>query len=181
MRPPSKRSFRHKMGMDLDLTPVMGLFVALVPFLLAVAVFTKIAIITMPLPKVAQTEQEIQKVEKERFYLKVYVIDDKTRHQVREELGYVIDSNALKKGPKFLPLTSNGKYDKVGLNEVVLSIKKKNEDQKSITLIPGKFITYEVMVNTLDATRETLPELMNDPAMAGFELFPDVILDQAGG
>jgi len=124
MKAPSKRSFLHKKSEDLDLVPIMGLFVALVPFLLSVAIFTKVAIISMPLPKVAQSEEEITKVEKEKFILKVFVIDDKTKNQVRQQKGYVVDSNALK-GPKFIPLMSDGKYDQKALNEIILGIKKK--------------------------------------------------------
>jgi hypothetical protein len=178
VRPPSKRSFLLKRAPDLDLVPVMGLFVALVPFLLSVAVFTQVALIAMPLPKVAQSESEVSTVEKEKFMLKVYVIDDKTKGQVRQSKGYVVDCNCLKE-PKFLPLTKDGKYDGRALNEVVLKIKQKNEDQKILVLIPGYYVDFETMVTTLDATRETHPDLVPDAPR--YELFPDVILEVVDG
>jgi hypothetical protein len=159
----------------------MGLFVGIVPFLLTMAVFTKVALISMPLPRPATTEEEIRTVEQEKFYLKVYLVDDKTQNQVRKEPGIVIDTNALGGGPKFLPLLPEGSYDIIGLNDILLQIKKKNETEKSITLVPGDFIAYETLVHVFDAARETLPELtQNDPELTGVELFPNVVLDKAG-
>ncbi len=181
LRPPSKRSFRHRMPEELDLTPIMGLFVGLLPFLLMVAVFTKVALISVPLPRVAQTEEEIRKVVKEKFYLRIYIVDDKTKNQVRRKPGYVVDSNALAKGPKFLPLLPDGNYDSISLNEIMLYIKKKNEKEKAVIMTPGNYVRYEDMIRTLDATRETLPDMTGgDRDVTGIELFPDVIMEKIG-
>ncbi len=181
MRPPSQRSYRRKQEQELELTPMMSLFVGLVPFLLTLAVFTKVTLISLPLPKVAQTEQEIRKVEKEKFYLRVYIIDRKTKNQVRGRPGFVVDSNAFRKGPKFLPLTKEKSYDTTGLNAVMLEVKKKNIKRKNVIIISGKYVGFQDLVRTLDATREILPELaVNNPELLGVELFPDVIMDEAG-
>jgi len=181
MRAPSKRSYRRKVDLEEpDLIPVMGLFVGLIPFLLTVVVFTKVVLISVPLPKVATSEEEIRKVIKEKFYLKVFVIDKKTKNQIRKTPGYLIDSNALVRGPRFFPLTDD-KYDVKSLNEVVLFIKKKNEKEKSVVITLGQYVSYEALVTTLDGTREVLPELSDgDPSLEGIELFPNVILDKAG-
>ena len=55
---PSKRSDKS-LGADtetkdVDVTPVMNVFVILIPFLLLMAVFTKIAIIDFSLPSAAE-------------------------------------------------------------------------------------------------------------------------------
>lgn len=153
----------------------MDFFVSTIPFLLAMAVFTPITLISLPLPKVAQTEAEIQSVEKDKFMLRVYVVDDKTKNQVRTEKGFVVDCSCLKE-PKFLPLTKEGKYDQIALNEIMLGIKKKNEQSRSLILIPGHYVPFTDMVLTLDATRETLPSIV--PGEKQYELFPEVILEE---
>lgn len=197
MRPPSKRSFSRKKAPTIDLSSATGprkrssaaetvqltslidIMTTLLVFLLSVVALTQVSLISLPLPKVAQSEDEIQKVEKEKFILKLYVIDDKTKNQVRPAKGYVVDCSCLKE-PKFLPLTSDGKYDRKGLNEIMLSIKKKNEDQKMLILIPGHYVTFEEMVFALDATRETLPSLVPNTQQPPYELFPDVMLEEVG-
>lgn len=178
MRAPSKRSYLLKRVPELDLVPIMGLFVALVPFLLSVAIFTRVALIAMPMPKVAQTEDEIQKIEGDKWMLRVYVVDDKTKNQVRNAKGYVVDCSCFPKGPKFLPLTAQGAYDQAGLNEIMIRVKQINQKEKIVIITPGDFVAFEDLVLTLDATREVLPVSMEEDQAPRYELFPDVVLEE---
>jgi len=56
-RPGRRRSFRHVVNCDLELRPLMNVFIVLIPMLLMSAVFIEIRVIEMSLPDVAQAAE----------------------------------------------------------------------------------------------------------------------------
>jgi len=46
----TRRSFRHEVNCDLELRPLMNVFIVLIPMLLMSAVFIEIRVIEMALP-----------------------------------------------------------------------------------------------------------------------------------
>jgi len=45
-------------------------------------------------------------------------------------------------------------------------------------MIPGHYVSFEELIYTLDATRETLPDLIQGQETPRFELFPEVVLEE---
>lgn len=69
--------------------------------------------------------------------------------------------------PPTVPLKSNGEYDYNGLTEKMKQIKASFPSETKVILAADAAIPYEVVVGTLDATRETADRKL---------LFPDVTL-----
>lgn len=167
----SKRS--HSIEANINVTPVMNLFVVLIPFLLFSAVFVKIAVINISLPG-ASEEQEIRtSVEKNaNVQVSVGVSLKRLILSVSGDINYQ-DEISLENEPN--PLQK--------FHELLVGVKTAYPEKKDIMVIPDKTVKYEMIINVLDAARKLLP---NDPEIFSVDetgkkvktqfLFPDVIM-----
>lgn len=125
---------------DLDVTPVMNLFMVLIPFLVSMAVFTHIAAIDFSLPP-AQTETGDGEPSKEL------------------DISIVITTNGFRivgTGKKLdLIPRLKGQYQFEQLRVLLKAIKFQYPSQKSVVLVLESDVIYDDIIKFMDICRES--------------------------
>ncbi len=161
---PSK-SRRHLDAVtDIDLTPVMNVFIIIIPFLLLTAVFAKTAIIDVYLPQEggAEAGASAQQAPKTPLIIKV------------TGAGFTLDG--LGKGIHVPKGASD--YDYKKLTEKLSELKNSHPQSEEAIILFEPKIQYEVVIKVMDASRETY--YMKDGLNVKRALFPAVSLGEAG-
>lgn len=153
---------RYKGRNDLNIVPMLDIFVILVFFLIFTAVFSKTNIVELNLPA-ANSAQPLDLPEG----LELEVV-------VRRDALVVQDKNS---GPlTTLPNAANG-YDYENLSGFLSRVKAKFPELKTATLLVEQDIPYDTIVQTMDAVRSYEGTLNGQPARG--ELFPQISLGDA--
>lgn len=125
---------------DVDMTPIMNLFMVLIPFLMSMAVFTQLAIIEFSLPP-AQGEGEAAESTKE---LDISI--------VVSENGFRIVGTGKKLD--LIPKV-RGKYQMEKLRTLLKAIKFQYPSQKSVVLVFDGNTLYDDIIKFMDVCRES--------------------------
>jgi len=142
---------------NMNLTPIMGLVAILIPLLLMAYGPAEIAVIESSLPAfcagscTGAAEPEV---------VTPHVRIDRTGFVVGG-LAAVPDLELDEDGQLRLPCTGGGcsdpdAYDFIALNNLMSTAKDAFPDSTAVTLVPAGSVPYEVLVGTMDATREAL-------------------------
>jgi biopolymer transport protein ExbD len=154
---PSKRRHIEMESTDLNLTPIMNLMVVMIPILLSSTQFIKIGIIELNLPPAvgatATAAASAMPKEMQRTLDLTVSITDR---------GFYISSalavlqNEEGAGPT-IPKKEDGSYDYELLSQKLYEVKQKAAeafpDAESIIVQAEKDISYQILVNTMDAAR----------------------------
>jgi len=136
-----KKSTSREIEMvDLDVTPVMNLFMVLIPFLVSMAVFTHIAAIEFSLPP-AQTDGGDALESKE---LDISIVVTAT--------GFRIVGTGKKLD---LVPTVRGTYQFDELRSLLKAIKFEYPSQKSVVLVMDANVVYDDIIKFMDICRES--------------------------
>jgi biopolymer transport protein ExbD len=156
---------RQKETAELNITAFMNLMVILVPFLLITAVFSRLAVLELNLPG-AQAEAEAEPPEPV-FALEITIREDQI------EVG---DRN---QGLLSLIENSGESYDLVALSDYLQRVKREFPDKSDATVLLEPDISYEVLVEVMDAVR--VAELVDDTSreVVRYELFPEISIGDA--
>ena len=150
---PSKRRSRPSYILDLNMAPLLSLFVALIPMLLLTAMFQKVGIINLYLPTLEEALlQDSASDPNLDFTLAVTV--------TLNEISLLKDQEVL--------VTENLE-DGLKLDTIVeklISLKDEYPDKKDAVLLLDGSILYETIIDIMDAVR------INGER----ELFPDISL-----
>lgn len=145
---------------ELNITAFMNLMVALVPFLLVMAVFSRMAVLELRVPAAdsAATEEPPLQLE---------VVARKDKLIVRD----------LGKGMmRELPNQGDG-YDLASLSNVLQQLKSKSPDTVEATLLLEPHLIYEQIVQLMDTVR-VAPVQQNGRTIQA-ELFPEISIGDA--
>jgi biopolymer transport protein ExbD len=160
---------------DIDLMPIMNLLCLLIPFLLLQAQFIQIGIILVDTPRKSSARTPKNKKDKKIMKLVVDITQD----------GYYVTSkkgsacpDRKNNGQPCIAVTHSGgkkKYQAETLRKFLYKKfykpnYKRNKDPANlyfvdwgkVTIRPQDMIRYEVVIKTLDATRELPPEAKNE-------------------
>lgn len=140
-----KRSLgKNRKGLDSDLniTPIMNIFVILIPFLLLTATFVRIAIIELSLPSAEQEESTNPPEDFGDLTLLVLSISDEGFQIRTSEKDYPRISK------KF------GEFDYDGLSVRLSDLKKQYPKLRDVVISPDSKIKYQIIVRVLDSCRE---------------------------
>ncbi len=155
-RPSQKRS-KPSYILDLNLAPLLSLFVALIPMLLLTAMFQQVGIINLYLPTLEEALlQEEQEDPGNDFTLAVAVTTTEISLMRDEE---VLLTEKIEDGVEFAKLTEK-------LTQKLSELKKEVPDKKDVVLLLDSQIRYEMIIEIMDAVRVKGDE----------ELFPDISL-----
>jgi biopolymer transport protein ExbD len=126
---------------ELDVTPVMNLFMVLIPFLVSMAVFTHIAVIDFSLPPAASSEAGGESQSKE---LDISIVVTQT--------GFRIVGTGKK-----LELVEKvrGQYQFDQLRVLLKAIKFQYPSQSSVVLVLDADVLYDDIVKFMDVCRES--------------------------
>jgi biopolymer transport protein ExbD len=150
---PSQKRTRPSYILDLNLAPLLSLFVALIPMLLLTAMFQQVGIINLYLPTLEEALlQEEQEDPGNDFTLAVAVTTTEISLMRDEE---VLLTEKIENGMKLEKLT-----------EKLAELKKEVPDKRDVVLLLDSRIRYEMIIDIMDAVRVKGDE----------ELFPDISL-----
>ncbi len=174
-----KTSTREVHAADVDLTPIMCLFIILVPLLLLSAVFERLAALQVHLPE-ASTIEETEKAKEEptgivelRLLLKEdgLELDGTLSHdpsgkekEVYEDIRYDF------------PLQGE-RYDLEGLQRALRNLKSQYPRQEEIVFLVDDKVSYDVIVQAMDACRQEF--VLEDGEKKSLPLFPEIALSEA--
>ena len=146
---------------DINVTPYMNLMAVLIPFLLSVAVFTRLAVLEIYLPPPSDQVEPppVEEEKKDELILTVTIASG----------GLVVangDSVAA-----FLPTSATG-YDLGGLSKVLRDLKARYPEEVSAIILSKPEIPYGTLVGVMDAVQ-------TDASSRPFrDLFPNVSLGE---
>ncbi|MBN1577205.1 MAG: biopolymer transporter ExbD [Chitinispirillaceae bacterium] len=135
-----KATSRDVEMIDLDVTPVMNLFMVLIPFLVSMAVFTHVAVVDFSLPP-AQTEGGAAEESKE---LDISIIVTSAGFRI------VGTGKKLDIVPRV-----QGQYQFDKLRVLLKAIKFEYPSQKSVVLVLESEIVYDDIIEFMDICRES--------------------------
>ena len=152
----------HKTAAHLEITAFINLIVVLVPFLLSVAVFTRLAVIDLSLP--AQTSGPMQ-LTPDNLQLEVVIRPDAL--EVGDRIGGLIQR---------IPDTATG-HDLQALAQLVQQLKTKFPDKTEATVLSEPNTAYDALVQVMDAVRSG--RMVQGAAVVRSELFPNISIGDA--
>ena len=157
-----RRRHRHIETAELNITAFMNLMVILVPFLLITAVFSRLAVLELNLPT-SQGKQDVEPPQEMMLEI-----------TVRDDLIEVGDRNA---GRLASIDNSPEGYNFEELSEYLQRVKQKFPEKTDATLLLEPDISYEVLVQVMDAVR--VVEHLDDEKIVKSELFPEIAIGDA--
>lgn len=160
---------RNKEVEDLNLIPLMNLFVTMIPLLLLTAAFYHIGMVSASVP--TQSDEETS-VETGSTAVTVNVRMSGNGYNVTASSGTLPDSE-LKALDAFLPKKA-GQYDYATLTRVLERIKRKYQESETMMLVPDKSAIYDEMIKTMDAARAMVVSL--EGKKRRIPLFPIVVV-----
>lgn len=172
---------RKKMEeVPLDLVPIMNLVTILIPFLLMSAQFVSFAVIDSTLPAIGPPVETTEEDDEKPLMLSIAITDQ--GYTVLGDNGVV--TGEAEEGAEegdgtepTVPCTQRPcdgveSYNVGELTRLLGLIKDEYPDDSNVILVPESRINYEILVATMDASRD-------DKENEGRELFPFVVI--AGG
>lgn len=159
----SRRARGNKETSDLDLTTFLNLMVVLISFLLVTAVFSRITIQELSLPKAGSGGATPD--------TPVITIEVILRKNVLE----VFDGkNVLASWPKI-----GEEHDVAKLNAFLRQQKAQHEEKTDATLLVESDIPYEDVIKVMDAVKEARVQEEGQDQMTRIPLFPDLSVGDA--
>lgn len=146
---------------ELNITAFMNLMVALIPFLLVSAVFSRMTVLELNLP--APGAQEERAPETLAFEL-VLRADAVEIQEPRLGLIKRIDHSA-------------GNVQWAQLREALLELKRRYPDERDIALLLEPNVQYKSLIKTMDYVRSA--EVSQGLSTATVELFPNIAIGDA--
>lgn len=135
-------------AVEINVIPVMNLFMVLIPFLLLGATFFHIGVIPTSTPTLSPSDSDVPKTP-----TTVAVNLEITQDLLR------ITASSVSLEPEELEALSaewpkkNGEYQVDALQRALVEIKKKYPESNTLTVLPYEDLNYQVLVSVLDVTR----------------------------
>jgi biopolymer transport protein ExbD len=158
-----KHRSRHTGADELNITAFMNLMVALVPFLLITAVFSRLTVLELNLPGSAPANPE----QPPEFQLEITVRDSSI------EVG---DRNAGRLSR--IENVASG-YDLEKLAAFLLRVKQQFPDKVDATLLLEPDLPYQALVAVMDTVRVVERRSETTNALVKYELFPEIAIGDA--
>lgn len=147
---------------ELNITAFMNLMVILVPFLLITAVFSRMTVLELNLPVLDAKEKTQEKVE-----LQLELV-------MRENSFDIQDAN-LGVIKRFARSQGETRWDL--FTDLLVEIKKRFPEEKSITLLLEPSINYKTLIQVMDRVRSAdVVDVLN---VETIELFPNISIGDA--
>lgn len=171
------RALRKQDPPDLDITAFMNLMVALVPFLLVTAVFSRISILQLDLPAGVGAEQADEKK------VTVEVIVRRNSIEIGDGAQIVMRIPNKTKNPEDENAPESEEYtpyDIETLSNVLREIKSNYPGKTDATVLMEPDLEYDVLVKIMD-TVSTISVPDETGKKERYELFPQISVGDAPG
>ena len=147
---------------ELNITTFLNLMVALIPFLLISAVFSRITIMELSVP----TSAGGTVLKKPNFAIEVIV--RKNGFEIAN--GSSVEAAIPKK---------EGEYDMELLSEMLIRIKAQYPEKEDATVLMEPEIEYDYLIRFMDAVRGTRRQLEESEEEQKIVLFPEISIGDA--
>lgn len=146
IRPSQRIKKKLEGSTELNVVPVMNLFLVIIPFLLLAVAFAKITVLDSTLPASGEAPEEQAKKEKDKPKLNLTIIITDKGFHIAGTGGVVVQ-----RGKKIaVPRLSDGKYDFDKLAKKISFIKKKFPEENNVIVIAEDSINYQIVIRTMD-------------------------------
>lgn len=135
-------------AVEINVIPVMNLFMVLIPFLLLGATFFHIGVIPTSTPTLSPSDSDVPKTPT-TVAVNLEITEDLLR----------ITASSVSLDPEELEALSaewpkkNGEYQVDALQRALVEIKQKYPESNTLTVLPFEDLNYQVLVSVLDVTR----------------------------
>ena len=150
---------------EIDMVPIMNMFLVLIPFLLISSSFLHLKAINTSIPVQSSSAQVLEDETKSEVKLTLLVSleNDQLDVQVSADELSTKEKNDLAFS---LPRLANGRYDLVEFTQRIAMLKQKYPLSDTLLLTPSDDIAYEDIVFVMDAGRGSKSQ----------SLFPHVVM-----
>ncbi|MFH1810110.1 MAG: biopolymer transporter ExbD [Pseudomonadota bacterium] len=155
---------------DLNLIPIMNLFVALIPFLLLSAVFFHLRVIKGSVPAATEGQTDIAKGD-DTVTMTVQ-IDPKDGFLVSASSATLHPDETNKLARSFPK--KGGDYDFAALSSYMREVKRKWDKSDTVIIVSDPTVKYKELVETMDAARELEIEIGGKKQR--YIMFPRVVV-----
>ena len=158
---------RHKRGeAELEITSFLNLMIILVPVLLVMMVFSRITVVDLKLPDLADSSQDKPDIVKQ---LEVVLYEDSIG--INYPAGFQVKRIQKKEGEYDFDLLS------LTLQEVKRNLKEKGIEKRDALILSQPETDYQALISTIDTVRSFKAVVVTDVVDA--ELFPVISLGDA--
>ncbi len=158
---------------ELNVVPVMNLFMVLIPFLLLGATFFHIGVIPTSTPTLSPSDSDVPKTP-----TTVAINLEVTTASIKISAASVsLDENELSALSSEWPKKGN-EYPVEELRKALISIKDKYPDSNTLTVLPFEDLNYQELVKILDVTRVRNMGLDEKGEPKFLDLFPVTIFSR---
>lgn len=164
----------HKKPAELEIIAFINLIVVLVPFLLSVAVFSRLAVIDIDLP--APTADALAQLQPGKLQLEVVIRAD--AFEVGDRVGGLIQR--IERRAALDAASAATEPDRPALDALatlLLQLKARYPDQKEATVLAETDTAYDTLVQVMDTLRAG--PLHSTGASPQAELFPQLSVGDA--
>lgn len=150
---------------EIDMVPIMNMFLVLIPFLLASSSFLNVKAINTSVPVMAETTTPApeKKVSKIKITATVKLEMDRI---ILEATSSELEEKTLKGMDAIVNKNTQGKYEFPRLVTALAKIKQNYPSSDTLILVPSDAILYDTIVKTMDVAR----------SLDGGKLFPNVVI-----
>jgi len=164
----ARRQIRSDEDPEVNMIPIMNIFLVIIPFLLTSVSFFHIKAISTSVPVLADSSNSTDQESK----IKLTVIVEMQPAQMRlSAISDELSPEELKEYNQHIKLKAAGIYPLIKLNEYLQSLKRIYPASDTIILIPDNTVIYESIIQAMDAARN-----FNESP-----LFPNVVLSGSLG
>lgn len=148
-----KRRRHSEEDVELDMVPIMNMFLVLIPFLLMSASFLQLKAINTSVPVLSESNSDNDLIKKDKNIKLTVIVEinkkgihiSATSENAPEDVINKIEKNINKENGKAYPIEELG---------VCLSdIKKAYPKSDTVIIIPEKSVIYETIIKTMDIAR----------------------------
>lgn len=148
-RPSSRRNIKQEAS-SLNLLPIMNLFIVIIPMLLSITAAVKIAMLAIDLQAPSGGGNEKSEMEEDlpkRIDLQLFTnrIVIKVQDVDKNITLYAVDSNAV---------AVNKRFNLYQLDDELRKLKKDNEKQTEIGIMPSDNIDFKTLMLAIDLSKQ---------------------------
>ncbi len=174
-----RRSSGQAETAEVDLTPIMCLFIILVPLLLLTAVFEKLSALRLSLPMASSFEATEEPREDPSGIIELRLLVQKGSLELNGTIShdkYGKEKETYEDIRHELPAVE-GTYDLGGLQKLLKGLKQEHPRHEDIVFLVDDMVSYDVIVQAMDTCREEI--LLEGGKRKSRPLFPNISLSEA--
>lgn len=160
----SRSRQRNSEEVDIDMVPIMNMFLVLIPFLLMSASFLHLKAINTSVPVLAESSENGSDA---KSIIKVSVVVELERDGLHlSALSAELEEDMLNKWDIRIPKNDQGEYPLLQMVQVLAEIKLAYPKSDTVIVIPDGSIVYDTIIQTMDMARNS----------ENTTLFPNVVI-----